>query len=301
MKSLSIVAAVLAISAPASAQALNETFQTATTGVFPPASWAVSYLPAHAGPGLVDEWSEVLVVGMNSTAGASFPTADAAAHQFLNGAGVCDDRLETPDMDLSSYSAPELTYDGCLGWAAYMAHTGGAVVGASYIDVSTDGGITWSTIWTEAATSDYYTLAITEDLTASAANQSQVRLAFHYEGDYAHEWGVDNVIVDSAGPTGPGLSITGTCPGVVSANAAGMTAGGPVVFAYGLAGSFVNPGAICNGLNVPLAAPTILSTVVADASGNASVTGAAPANACGVIFVVAVDGASCVSTGAVAL
>ena len=183
MKSITIVAAILAVAAPLSAQALNETFETATTGVFPPATWAISYLPAHAGPGLVDEWNEVVVVGMNSGIGATFPLADAAAHQYFNGVGVCDDRLETPDMDLSSYSAPELTYDGCLGWAAYMAHTGGALVGASYIDISTDGGVTWSTIWTEASTVDYFTLAIAEDLTASAGNQSQVRLAFHYEGD----------------------------------------------------------------------------------------------------------------------
>ena len=166
-------------------------------------------LPAHTS---LVQWDEIINYPPNSAISASFSTADAAHHGYDLFLGiVSDNRLETPDMDLSAYGAPELIYDGFCGWTGYMVHTGGAAIGASYIEVSTDAGATYTQIWQEAAVVDYATVGIVEDL-AAYANQSQVRIAFHYEGEYAHEWGLDNVMVDNNGPTGPSLSISGSCP-----------------------------------------------------------------------------------------
>lgn len=295
MRTLPILLVGALLATPLSAQALNEDFSGST---FPPTGWSIAYLPAHSS-GI--QWSDVAVTPLNSAVGLTFPTTQAAAHSYDVGGIVSDDRLETPDMDLSAYSAPRLTYDGCLGWSGFMVHTGGAVIGSSYIEVSTDGGATYAVAWQEASAADYYTMGIVEDLTALAANQSQVRIAFHYEGDYAHEWGVDNVIVDNAGPVGPSVSLGGTCPGPMSVNASGMTVGGPVAFAYGTPGSFTAPGGPCAGLTVGINSPTILAVISADGGGNATLAGNAPSNGCGNIAVIAVDVATCVSSNVAGL
>lgn len=97
------------------------------------------------------------------------------------------------------------------------------------------------------------------------------------------------------------LTVSGACPGQVLLAASNATPGGAVVFGYGTAGSFSVGGATCNGLLVPLAAPTQLATVVADPAGDAAFTGGAPAAACGVIQVTVVDVTTCIATAAAPL
>lgn len=97
------------------------------------------------------------------------------------------------------------------------------------------------------------------------------------------------------------LAITGSCPGSTILAVTNATPAGAVVFAYGFAGSFAVGGPTCNGLVVPLAAPTQLATIIAGQTGYASFFGNAPASACGVIQVAAVDVATCTATAAVTI
>ncbi len=286
MRNLIVFSAAVLMAGSASAQAINESFDTSSTGVFPPATWS------ETNTGTPEIWQDTSIAPIFA-APAGYSTFDAAGHGYTGFASIADSNLMTPVMDLSSFGAPELTYDGALGYANYMSHTS-IYFGTSDIEVSTDGGVTYVSVWSEAAVADYYTPGITLDLTGSAANQAAVAISFRYQGEFAHEWVLDNVIVDNVGPAGPGLAVSGTCPGAMSLDASGMTVGGPVVFAYSLGGGSVTlPGGPCAGLTLAMNAPVQLGTVVADASGNASFAGNAPAAGCGVVLVVAVDGATC--------
>ncbi len=293
MKTLTSLFAVCILTAPAMAQAVNEPFDTSATGVFPPAGWT------ETNSGTPEIWQDTSVAPIFAVP-AGFPTADAAAHGYTGFAAIADSNLISPVMDLSTYGAPELTYDAGLGYSAYMSHTS-IYFGTSDIEVSTDGGVTFSSVWSEAAVADYWTPAITLDLTGSAANQASAAIRFRYQGEFAHEWVLDNVIIDNVAPAGPALAVSGTCPGSMQADASNMTAGGPVVFAWGFSGSYTVAGGPCSGLTVPMAAPNQIGTAPADASGNASITGNAPASGCGTVSLVAVDGASCTASNTVGI
>jgi hypothetical protein len=290
MRNLLVFSSALLLAGSASAQALNESFDTSSTGLFPPTGWSET----NVGAG--EFWEDA------STGFFATLAADAGYHDYSLAGFPGDDMLIAPTMDLSSYGAPELTFDSEVLWTQWMAHHPTSISsGASDVEVSTDGGATWASMWQETATIDGYYPGQAADL-SSVANQAAVEMRFHYFGDDAHEWAIDNVVVDNVGPTGPGLSVSGTCPGVMSLDASGMTAGGPVVFAYSLTGGiFVVAGGPCAGLSVGMGLPVRLGTVIADGSGNASFSGNAPVNACGVVTVLAVDGPTCTSSNVVGL
>lgn len=90
------------------------------------------------------------------------------------------------------------------------------------------------------------------------------------------------------------LSLAGDCPGTVTATASNATPGNRVYFIYGFAegdGPFV-PG--CPDLRVDVLNPQIAGSDIADANGEASVSGNVPPAGCGRVFVQAVDNTACV-------
>ncbi|MHC4823232.1 MAG: hypothetical protein ACYTEP_04350 [Planctomycetota bacterium] len=92
------------------------------------------------------------------------------------------------------------------------------------------------------------------------------------------------------------LSVTGSCPGTISIDVTNATPVGQVaVVRSGSAGSFTVPGGPCAGTVLGLNSPVLLVTLTADAVGDASVSGAAPAAACGA-FLQAVDLSTCGTT-----
>ncbi len=101
--------------------------------------------------------------------------------------------------------------------------------------------------------------------------------------------------------TPPTLTLTGSCPGQMTADASNMTPNSPVLFGYGIPGSYSISSGPCVGSVVPLANPSLLATVTADAQGDASVSGNAPPIACGLILVAAFDLGSCTITNTVLL
>jgi len=298
MKTLTSLLALAALSAPAMSQALNEDFSYSVTGVFPPAGWANVNNNGGSYPG----WQEGTLYTTSMNLGTL--TADAASHDDFGSASTNDNSLHSPQMNLGAYSGTTLTFDSDLYYSAYLLiNPLGFGNGTSTVECSTDGGATWSIAWSETNTTDGFYPATNVDL-AAYAGQSSVDMQFHYFGNYAHCWGVDNVVVDNGGnPTGPSLSISGSCPGPGTANASGMTAGGPVVFFYSVsAGSFTVPGGGCAGLTVPVSSPTQLGPVFfADGAGNVSLSGNQQPNHCGNVMVGAVDVATCSASNVVTL
>lgn len=105
---------------------------------------------------------------------------------------------------------------------------------------------------------------------------------------------------DLGGPSGPTLSITGSCPGTVTFDISGGTSFGGVGVAYGAAGSFTIGGGGCAGLAIDISSPTLAGVFGADINGDVSFTANIPSGACG-LTVQAVDLGSCSATNTVVL
>ncbi|MGB0954275.1 MAG: lectin-like protein [Planctomycetota bacterium] len=169
---------LLALASPLAAQqiALTEDFNGAQ---FPPAGWL------HLQTGI-------------STDGWARDVFSQRAHHDYFLSGICENHLISPPVDLSSFTQAFLHFEGETVDAIYLAnHPNSVGDGVGKIQVTTDGGATWTVLWNDVsqgvAGNDQY--APTIDLSAYAG-QNNVQLGFYYYGDYAHGWYLDNVIVD---------------------------------------------------------------------------------------------------------
>jgi N-acetylneuraminic acid mutarotase len=96
-----------------------------------------------------------------------------------------DSSLLSPSYDLTSGTHPVLGFD--TDYRAYSNST-------ASVDVSADGGVTWTALWHQAATSVTGPAHVTVPLT-DYIGKSDVRLRFHYTGSWAYWWELDNVFV----------------------------------------------------------------------------------------------------------
>jgi len=112
----------------------------------------------------------------------------AVADSDLCGSGTrMDTDLVSPSVNLSSLAEVtlEFRYD-------VYDFSGGTVC---EVDVSTDGGSAWTSVWSRSGASDRGPATARVDLTALAAGEADVKVRFHYEGDYQWWWEVDDVAV----------------------------------------------------------------------------------------------------------
>ena len=101
--------------------------------------------------------------------------------------GHQDTSLVSPVIDLTGKDKPEIGFD-----TEYIYFPDGS---SATIDLSLDGGTTWSNVWTPApgrGVIDHVDVPIPQ-----AAGQSDVRVRFHYIGFWSRSWNVDNVLVGS--------------------------------------------------------------------------------------------------------
>lgn len=159
-------------------QVLQQDFQAAGPDI--PASWA------ETGVSTDGIWS----VGDAAAASSEYMTFGAHTNFAYTNDDDCNcdksaDRLITPSMDVSSYTALQMTYD-------YLFYTFG---GSFTVEVSTDGGSSWTVVATgtsDAAWQDDNLI----DLTAYAG-ESDLQISFLYNdgGSWNYGAGVDNVVV----------------------------------------------------------------------------------------------------------
>lgn len=97
-----------------------------------------------------------------------------------------DSQLISPSMDFSSMSEVWLHAIEIQTFASYAVRNA--------IQVSIDGGASWTDVWQSSATVDG-TYAIEVDLSAYAG-LSAVQIAFDYEGFFANKWSIDQVVID---------------------------------------------------------------------------------------------------------
>lgn len=111
----------------------------------------------------------------------------------------------------------------------------------------------------------------------------------------------DTIVINGdCGPTGPVLTKTGTCPGLITLDLSGATPSANAVLLYGAAGSTTKPSGLCAGTTVDIANPTIGPTLNTDVNGNASISANVPAGACG-LTVQMVDIAACEPSNSIVL
>lgn len=198
---------------------------------------------------------------------------EALAHGF-----TCDDSLITPSLDLSTFSTVHLHFANDLGYANYLAnHPNSRGDGQNNVEVSIDGGVNWTLVWTESRTNDG--LATTHvDLSAFAGN-SGVLVAFRYYGTWAQEWWIDDVFIDDQ-VGGPIYSITN----LVAGQSADFTVENVAPFATVLigysttgAGPTLTPYGWAD-MSLPI---EVLTSITADAAGVASFSTSVPIQAVG--------------------
>jgi len=139
-----------------------------------------------------------------------------AWHEDESGGHTAENRLAGPGFDLSAVSAAHLHLSGNTNYATYLAdNPAGFGDGITNVEVSIDGGLTWTMVWTDTSlTSNTPFTADVDISTFTGAGMSNVQLGFYYYGTYAHEAWLDNILVndDPNGPPPPPVSWTVNLP-----------------------------------------------------------------------------------------
>ncbi len=157
----------------------------------------------------------------NQTGGLDgFATVDSDSYGVD---GLQDTELRTPIMDFSGESEVHLAFST---YYRTNMNTDTAVV-----DVSTDGGVSWTTVYTQTEGVQDGGSRVDLDISALAANQSAVQVRFYYfDAVYEWYWQIDDVMVglQSCVPSGDGLvmgHVTDANTGQ-AVNGAGVSDGG---------------------------------------------------------------------------
>jgi N-acetylneuraminic acid mutarotase len=157
--------------------------------------------------------------GIGNETGGSGGFAIAAAG-YPNHADM-DTSLETPVTDLTGDQSPILRFDNVLP---------GVPGRTADVDVSTDGGATWTTVW-ENAGNPGVPGPVTEVIPLpQAAGQPDVQARFHYiDTSGGQHWSVDNVFLGNrpCAPTPGGLVVGSVSDGNTRAGIDGVSVTGP--------------------------------------------------------------------------
>lgn len=241
-------------------------------GGFPPAGWVHDNNSANPG-----------VIGWKAG-------AQNAWHEDELAVGQCDNILISPVMDLTLATAATLTFSGKTNHASFLAnHPNSRGNGVSTVEVSTDGGLTWTVVWTDTSQNDGDEYVPRIDLSAYLG-MNNVQIGFHYTGNFAQEWFFDDVVVNDCKVV---LTRAGACPGIVTWSVTGASPGGNVVFVFGTPGPFTLPPGPCGGTLlgiIPFRGMRIVKR--ADALGAVSIVRNMPALLCGKSMQ-AIDVATC--------
>ena len=170
---LFLLAACLAPNAAAQQTALSEDFSGA---LFPPSGWTED----RVGPN-VNGWARA--------------NTGRAWHEDFTGV-TTENYLITPSMDLTTFTQVYLHFSGESYYTTYRAnHPNSVGDGISDVQITTDGGLNWSVLWTDTSLNNNDTYSPTVDISAYAGLPN-VQVAFYFYGTFAQEWWIDDVSVD---------------------------------------------------------------------------------------------------------
>ncbi|WP_412544251.1 kelch repeat-containing protein [Longispora sp. K20-0274] len=172
---------------------INESFDSATAA---PTGWSVVDATTQGGWVFNDVKNRGNMTGGSGT----FAIVDSDAY----GSGKHQDSvLLSPVVDLSTATAPILKFNS--DYRTFLKDT-------VDVDVTTDGGATWTNVWHRMAGQSQRGPVTNEVSLAAAAGAAAAQIRFHYVGTYDYWWEVDNVVVQnrSCDPTPGGLVVGNT-------------------------------------------------------------------------------------------
>ena len=139
-------------------------------------------------------WMEVQL-GPNTSGWGLDAGGQRAWHEdFLT--PTTENYLVSPVIDLSSFTQAYFHFEGETNYATYLAnHPNSVGDGVSNIEITTDGGLNWTVLWTDTSQTNGDTYSPTINLSAYAG-MSNVQIGVYFYGSFAQEWWVDNIIVD---------------------------------------------------------------------------------------------------------
>lgn len=171
-RNLLIGAGIVALASNAAAQTtlLTETFDS---GVVPPTGWTEMNNGNSAG------WEP------------DFSGLKAWHDDYT---GYNDNSLVSPSFDATGVSEMYMHAIHDQGFASWRDQ--------NLVEVSLDGGLTFTTIYTETTGTSADGLALEIDMSSYVGNAG-VQVAFHYTGDYANEWDIVDMLIDDVAPPPP--------------------------------------------------------------------------------------------------
>jgi len=200
--SIPVAASCTAAGYTTNAHGILQSFDTTAT----PAGWTVSNASGTTGGWEFDDPGH-----RGNVTGGSGGFAIVDSDHI--GPGLSQDStLTSPVTDLTANSAPQLAFD-----TYYWQYSNST----ASVDLSVDGGATWSNVW-QYTTTGVYGQHVSIPL-PQAAGQSAVQVRFHYTGQWAYLWELDNVLIGNTtcDPV-PGGLVVGQ---VTDANTAAALAG----------------------------------------------------------------------------
>ncbi|MFI0896513.1 carboxypeptidase regulatory-like domain-containing protein [Streptomyces sp. NPDC020983] len=164
--------------APGYAVHLNGATEPFTSTAAAPEGWSVADADGTTGGWTFDDPGK-----RGNRTGGSGGFAIVDSDDFGQGLHQ-DTSLLSPSYDLSGTTDPLLAFD--TDYREYTSST-------ASVDVSADGGTTWTSVWkqtTASVSGKHVEIPLT-----GYAGRSDVRLRFHYTGTWAYWWQLDNVFV----------------------------------------------------------------------------------------------------------
>ncbi len=155
---------------------LSENFDSGSL----PAGWTIDNQGTGGG------WE--ITSGSSSSGSWAYDDSDAAGSSATQ-----DDYLYTPILDCSSYTTVSLSF-----YHDYKNYNENSDEGG-FVDVSNDGGSTWTNVYHIYDQTVQETLNI--NITNLAAGHSQVQIRWHYIASYDYHWGIDDVSITGNRPS----------------------------------------------------------------------------------------------------
>jgi hypothetical protein len=184
------------ITAPGYAPDLTGPTETFDSTGSAPAGWTVSDAEGTNGGWKFDDPGSR---GNNTGGEGSFAVVDSDHYGY---GSQQDSSLVSPVYDLTGQDSPEL---------AFRTDYRGSFGQEASVDLTTDGGASWHTVWSPPPTpADLAGPAKVEVPLGDYAGQTKVQLRFHFAGAFTFWWKIDDVFVGNHGmKTVPGGLVAG--------------------------------------------------------------------------------------------
>ena len=125
-------------------------------------------------------------------------------HEDESGGHTAHNAMDTSAFSLVGATTTYVHFDSYVAWAQYQAnHPSSLGDGYSNLEVSTDNGVTFSTgHWVDTQQTSNLVTAVDIDISSFVGSANTV-VRFEYYGTYAHNWGIDNLIINDDPNTPP--------------------------------------------------------------------------------------------------